>query len=146
MPKSEHINAGGGVVFRLTAGEPDVVLIFRRGFWDIPKGKLDPGESIEMCAAREVSEEIGVPIPVILSELCQTVHEYAEKKKKITKTTWWYAMVSRRSNFKPQGTEQIDQVKWVSLTEAKELVGFDNLRTVLNSFESWFNVTKAFHS
>ena len=57
--KHKHIIAAGGVVFRIEHEVVSILLIFRNGVWDLPKGKLEKGESIEMCASREVSEETG---------------------------------------------------------------------------------------
>ena len=55
--KFEVIQAAGGVV---TNDREELLLIFRRGKWDLPKGKLDPGETLEACALRETSEETGL--------------------------------------------------------------------------------------
>ena len=51
------IKAGGGLV-KNEKGE--VLFMFRKGKWDLPKGKLDPGETMDACAVREVMEETGV--------------------------------------------------------------------------------------
>ena len=51
------IQAGGGLVEN---EKGEVLFMFRRGKWDLPKGKLDPGETLEACALREVEEETGV--------------------------------------------------------------------------------------
>ncbi len=51
------VTAAGGLVEN---EKGEVLLIFRRGKWDLPKGKLDPGETIEQCAVREVEEETGL--------------------------------------------------------------------------------------
>ena len=55
MPK--QILAAGGLV---TNAQGEILWIFRRGFWDLPKGKLDDGETIQSCAIREVEEETGI--------------------------------------------------------------------------------------
>ena len=49
----KEISAGGGVVFNEFN---EVLFIYRRGFWDLPKGKIDPGETIEQTAVREVED------------------------------------------------------------------------------------------
>ena len=51
------IIAAGGLV---TNKHNELLMIFRRAKWDLPKGKLDEGESIEACAVREVEEETGI--------------------------------------------------------------------------------------
>ena len=54
-----RIQAGGGLVEN---EKGEILFMFRRGKWDLPKGKLDPGESLENCALREVKEETGIRI------------------------------------------------------------------------------------
>ena len=134
--KTEHIQACGGVVYRIVARDIHVLLIFRRGYWDIPKGKLEYNESIEMCAAREVSEEPGIEIPMIIQSLGATHHAYSMGEVRIKKTTHWFSMVTRSANFIAQLEEDIEQVEWVELKLAQKLVGFQNLRTVLSRFET----------
>lgn len=136
----KHITACGGVLYRnnesvgVMSDNLEVLLIFRRGFWDIPKGKLDPGESVPACAVREVSEEIGIPTPSIVRFLTLTSHLYEEKSVTVLKTTWWYAMVTGATSFTPQKSEGIQKMEWVPLTEAIERVGFENLKVVLRCF------------
>lgn len=143
-----HITAAGGVVFRISprtaqaasndVSEVEVLLIHRNGFWDLPKGKRDPGEPIPACAAREVSEEVDCEMPMLLNMIARTEHTYRQSGINIDKTTWWYAMVIKLGELKPQKDEGIDQVKWIELSEAKKMVGFDNLVQALIAFESWF--------
>lgn len=133
----EPIAAAGGVVFKYPKpeGEPEVLMIFRNGYWDLPKGKLEPGESIPMCAAREVSEEVGSHIPAIVQELGTTYHEYVQNGKMMGKTTYWYSMIfTVNETLIPQNEEGIEQVEWMQLSEAKEKAGFDNLRSILKNF------------
>lgn len=135
------IIAAGGVIFSKANhnGEPKVLLIYRNKLWDLPKGKLEKGESIPMCAAREVAEETGSEIPIIISELGTTYHEYQEKKKNIGKTTYWYSMIyPRNQKLLPQKSEAIEKIEWVELVKAKKIVAFENLREVLNKFEEQF--------
>ncbi len=136
----KSITAAGGIIFlKDEYTEPKVLLIYRNGLWDLPKGKLEKGESIPMCAAREVAEETGSELPIIISELGTTYHEYQEKKKNFGKTTYWYAMVYPRSqDLIPQKSEGIERMEWKLLSEAKELVAFDNLKEVLQRFEAQF--------
>lgn len=136
------VTAAGGVLFKKVEGGPQVLLIFRRGVWDLPKGKVEGEESIRECAQREVSEEVGCPLPGILQKLTTTYHEYDENGEHIGKTTHWYAMqISAEMNdgFTPEKKEDITDVAWIPLDEAREKVGFENLRSVLTNFEEWFN-------
>lgn len=135
-----NITAGGGVLFRISRkGHIKVLLIHRRGFWDIPKGKQEPDESIAHCAAREVMEEIGLQhLPMILAPLGTTEHEYEERGHAYHKTTHWFVMYTHERDFVPQLAEQIDQVKWKKLDEAFSVVKFDTLRQVLDRFRSFY--------
>lgn len=113
----------------------EVLLIFRNNVWDLPKGKLEKGESIEMCAAREVAEETGTELPMMISDLETTYHEYIEKGKEIGKTTYWYGMVfPRTQSLTPQLEEGIELIEWAPLSEAIKKVGFQNLVEVLQRF------------
>ncbi|MCC5926587.1 MAG: NUDIX domain-containing protein [Bacteroidetes bacterium] len=151
MPNKQpdtHITAAGGVLFRLPltsvqlpitdVGDVEVLLIYRNGFWDLPKGKRDVGESIPACAAREVAEEVDCHMPMLLNMISRTEHQYEQDGVRIAKTTWWYAMVIKPGELKPQKEEGIERVEWVKLPKAKKKVGFDNLVEALSAFEKWF--------
>jgi hypothetical protein len=83
------IMAGGGLVQN---EKNEVLLIFRRGKWDLPKGKLDKGESIEDCAIREVQEETGLLNISLEGPLMTTYHTYHEGSRYILKESHWYGM------------------------------------------------------
>lgn len=132
----ERITAAGGVVVDTLDKDSDhkVLLIHRRGVWDLPKGKLEEGESIEECAIREVSEEVGLKTePTVVAPLIQTYHEYERSNIRYGKTTHWYLMKLNSNNFEfiPQKEEGIEKVEWVPLERAKGKVGYDNLKEVL---------------
>lgn len=129
------IEAGGGVLFRNRNRHVEVLLIKRNGIWDLPKGKLEPDENIAECAVREVSEEVGIPFPDIHKFLCETYHEYIESEEKVGKKTYWYSMVvNKESTPVPQTEEGITEVLWMDITAARQMVGFENLKKVLDSF------------
>ena len=67
------VQAAGGMVKN---EKNETLLIFRRGKWDLPKGKLDKGESLEECAVREVEEETGLKNVKLVSPLIITYHTY----------------------------------------------------------------------
>jgi 8-oxo-dGTP pyrophosphatase MutT (NUDIX family) len=125
------VPAGGGVVVRRKGSFVQVLLILRRGLWDLPKGKIEPDESPESGALREVEEETGCRELRITADLGTTVHEYEEDGSMVLKRTWWYAMESGRPDLTPQYEEEIEALEWVDLPGASEKVAFDNLRTVL---------------
>ncbi|HEY0434268.1 MAG TPA: NUDIX domain-containing protein, partial [Chitinophagaceae bacterium] len=73
--KFKVVEAAGGLVRK---ADNSILMIFRRGRWDLPKGKLDEGESIENCAVREVGEETGLTAIRLIAPLCVTMHTYHE--------------------------------------------------------------------
>ncbi|MDZ7716003.1 MAG: NUDIX domain-containing protein [Balneolaceae bacterium] len=138
----EKIIAAGGVLFKVKKGDIYVLLIYRRGVWDLPKGKLEKGEDIEECAIREVKEEVGCSTPKSFGKLTTTYHEYEESGVDYGKTTHWYAMKTATENdFTPEVEEDIQKVAWVSLEKAVSKVGYNNLKEVLVSFKEWYTTT-----
>ncbi|MBS1591312.1 MAG: NUDIX domain-containing protein, partial [Bacteroidetes bacterium] len=85
------IIAAGGLVYN-ERGE--LLMIYRRGKWDLPKGKLDEGETIEMCAVREVKEETGLLEIALIKFTGKTYHNYFDiwLNEDVQKESWWYEM------------------------------------------------------
>ncbi len=90
------------------------LFIFRRGKWDLPKGKLDPGETIEEAAVREVQEECGIHHLQLGKKLCETFHIYYEKKKQYLKHSYWFAMQTEERKLAPQTEEDITDIRWIA--------------------------------
>lgn len=105
------IQAAGGLAYTLSQ---DVLLIFRRGKWDLPKGKLDEGESLETCAIREIEEETGLKNAVLEGLIQKTYHTYQENGEDILKETFWYYMKAEKQELHPQTDEDIEECRWVS--------------------------------
>lgn len=103
------VKAGGGVVFN---NRNELLFIFRRRKWDLPKGKLDRRETIEKCATREVFEETGIRNLEIVRELGQTYHIYLENSV-ILKETTWFLMFTEDIKVRPQFEEGIKKAVWV---------------------------------
>ncbi len=94
------IDAAGGVVYN---EQRAVLMIYRRGKWDLAKGKLDKGETIAECALREVSEETGLKTLTLEEKICDTYHIYAQNNEQLLKRTAWYRMKgSSADKLKPQ--------------------------------------------
>ena len=128
------IKAGGGYVLN---DRGDLLMIFRRGFWDLPKGKLDKGETIEECAIREVEEECGISRLSIISGAFSTFHLYNEKGKTIVKESVWYKMRSTdKSELVPQTEEDILEARWVATPVSSDLIdeAYLSIREVINYF------------
>jgi ADP-ribose pyrophosphatase YjhB (NUDIX family) len=106
------VKAAGGLILN---EKKEILLIFRRGSWDLPKGKLDDGETLEQCAVREVEEETGATNVKLLSPLTITYHTYHEGARFILKESHWYNMsVSGAQKLTPQTEEDIQEIKWVT--------------------------------
>jgi len=107
------ITAAGGVVRKGN----DILMIYRKGKWDLPKGKAEKGESIEQTAAREVEEECCVTVK-LLGKIGKTYHTYLHKNKRVLKKTYWYAMdLESDELMRPQIEEEIEKVVWMNETE-----------------------------
>lgn len=105
----KNIAAAGGVVYN---ADGNILMIFRRSFWDLPKGKIDKGESEPAAAVREVQEETGIQNIVLGDFITTTYHIYTLKEKRILKPTYWYKMTTTDIDLTPQTEEDIEQAIW----------------------------------
>jgi 8-oxo-dGTP pyrophosphatase MutT (NUDIX family) len=122
--------AAGGVV---TNKNGKVLFIYRNEKWDLPKGKLDKGESLEECAVREVMEETGVQDLVIENFLRTTYHVFKRNGKYKLKEVHWYAMkTSYDGKLKGEKKEGIVKVKWKGPQKIKEALdnSYTNIRVL----------------
>jgi 8-oxo-dGTP pyrophosphatase MutT (NUDIX family) len=112
---AEGVVAAGGIVAN-ERGE--VLCIFRRGFWDLPKGKVDMGETIVHAAQREVTEETGIETELEDAEPIKTYHCYVLKGTESIKETHWYKMkLNGSEKTVPQTEEDITAISWMSKDE-----------------------------
>ena len=132
----KKIIAGGGVVVN---ENNQVLFIYRRKKWDLPKGKLDPGEDIKACAIREVMEETGIRDLTIGNLIIVTTHSYEENGMNMQKETHWFEMKAStvdNSTLTPQLEEDIEKIEWVSPENLEEYLSetYTTIQQVLNSW------------
>ncbi len=127
-----YIEAAGGLV-KNTEGQ--ILFIYRLGKWDLPKGKVEVGETTELAAVREVEEECGINNLKINKFITHTYHIYFDTRLRL-KTTYWYEMFYEgNEELIPQTEEGIGIAQWKSKTEIPELLNhtYENIKTVLSS-------------
>lgn len=113
IARMKKIIAAGGLV-KNEKGE--LMMMFRRGYWDLPKGKLDDGETIEECAVREVKEETGLRHIKLGKKIGITHHAYFDVHilSFVKKETHWFEMLAKgNEKLIPQTDEDIVEIKWV---------------------------------
>jgi 8-oxo-(d)GTP phosphatase len=130
------VYAAGGVVSK----GREILMIHRLNKWDLPKGKIEPGEDAIAAAVREVAEECSVEaIPI--KKLGVTWHNYKQKGMHILKETTWYAMdCVQDAEMKPQETEGISQVAWLATNELQPALSnsYASIRYVLGLYYNNF--------
>ena len=121
-PEAVEVKAAGGVVWRRSAGgAPEFVAVHRPRYddWSLPKGKLDPGETWEQAALREVEEEVGLKCR-LLEELEPTSYEDRKGRAKVVR--YWLMEPKRDREFKPN--DEVDEIRWLSPEEAAQALSY----------------------
>lgn len=132
----QKIIAAGGLVLNESS---ELLMIYRRGFWDLPKGKLDDGETIEHCAIREVQEETGLKNIHINKFIGITYHQYFDKyfQQEVNKETHWFLMnASSNEKLIPQTEEDIEAIKWVAKKDVAAYMqkSYKNIAEIVEKF------------
>ena len=133
-----NIEAAGGIVVN---PENKILFIHRLGKWDLPKGKIEVGESRELAAVREVEEECGIFDLQLKDFINSTYHIYTERNgDKVLKTTYWFEMYYEGTGTpKPQTEEGITEVGWKNEGEIESEIlpsTFQNIKLILNDFKN----------
>jgi 8-oxo-dGTP pyrophosphatase MutT (NUDIX family) len=107
----KNIKAAGGLVIN---EKKQILMIFRRSKWDLPKGKVEENETIEQAAVREVEEETGIKVDSLKELLKTTFHIYLHNGKYCLKENYWFKMKSHsKYPLTPQVEEDIEKIEWV---------------------------------
>jgi len=129
------IAAGGLVVNQ----EDKILFIYRNGKWDLAKGKLDKGESIENAAIREVEEETGVK-KIKLGKLLEITYHVFKRNGvyKLKETHWFLMKTSYKGKLIPQHEEGIEIVDWKAASEVSEALknSYHNIKSVITTYEN----------
>ena len=127
-----EVQAAGGVVTRQGAdGALEVALVHRPkyGDWSLPKGKLDPGESFEDAAVREVHEETGMRCG-LERELGQATYRDSKGRPKVVR---YWLMAPLDGDFAPN--DEVDQLEGMSLDEARNRLSYDFDRELMTQLD-----------
>jgi 8-oxo-dGTP diphosphatase len=129
------VQAAGGVVLRRTDGGPvEVALIHRPAYddWTLPKGKLNPGETHEEAALREVKEETGLVCH--LGDPAGQVN-YRDRKGRPKVVRYWTMdpVGTTQGEFVPN--DEVDRLRWIPLAEAPPVLTYDHDRQILESLK-----------
>ncbi|MCZ2102575.1 MAG: NUDIX domain-containing protein [Chitinophagales bacterium] len=131
-----EIEAGGGLV-RNDRGE--YLFIFRRGSWDLPKGKIEENETKKEATLREISEETGIEKMNIVRKLAVTRHTYRSNVgKRVIKKSHWYLVDTVKQPLIPQKNEDIEKAVWMTLDEffSKKRQVYPNILDVIHKQSS----------
>ena len=138
-PDTAEVKASGGVVWRRApGGSAELVVVHRPRYddWSLPKGKLDPGETWEEAALREVLEEVGLRCR--LGDELPSVR-YRDNKGREKAVRYWLMEPDERSGEATAGGEasgrgrsaapftpndEVDEMRWVGFGAAAELLTY----------------------
>jgi 8-oxo-dGTP pyrophosphatase MutT (NUDIX family) len=124
---TEIVQAAGGLIVRRQQATLEVVVVHRPAHedWSFPKGKLEPGETFELAALREVREETGMA--------CRLVRfightEYVDRKGRPKAVAYW-VMAAEGGFFTPN--EEVDELRWLTLDDAAARVTYPRDRELI---------------
>jgi len=116
--KLRVVTAAGGMVIN---DKDEILFIYRKKRWDLPKGKTEKNETIEASAIREVEEETGVEGLKVTKFLQKTYHIFKRKGRYRLKVTHWYEMrTSYDGELRPETKEGIEKAKWKDLKKSQK--------------------------
>lgn len=128
------VPAAGGLVIN---PKNEILFIFRNGIWDLPKGRIEQGETIETAAIREVEEECGIFNLTLVKPLVTTYHTYYQGRIKLKQTYWFLMTSDYEKELIPQIEEGITQVQFKKETEIDKTLqnSYTNIKLVYDSYQ-----------
>lgn len=128
------IPAAGGLVLN---PKKEVLFIYRNSIWDLPKGRIEKGESIKTAAIREVEEECGIFNLTIIKKLTTTYHIYFQNGMKLKETHWFLMNSNYNKELTPQLEEGITEVVFKNEELTKEALknSYENIKLVYDIYK-----------
>lgn len=129
-----YLEAAGGLVKNKNN---EILFIYRLGKWDLPKGKVEEGETTEIAALREVEEECGISNVKLLDFITHTYHIYFQENLKLKGTYWYNMSYEGNQQLIPQEEEGIGIAEWKKRDDVPEILKntYENIKIVLNKIE-----------
>jgi 8-oxo-dGTP diphosphatase len=126
----KRIEAAGGVVMRRGEDETEVAVVHRPRYddWSFPKGKLDPGETFEEAALREVREETGL-VCRLGPELAFAHYDDNKGRPKVVR--YWLMAVIEDPGFEPN--DEVDELRWLTPADANDLLTYSRDRKLVRT-------------
>lgn len=120
----------GAIVYRKFHGNTELLLIKNAngGHWSFPKGHVEPGETEEETALREIKEETDIDVALVPG--FREVITYTPKKD-ICKDVIYFLGKALTYDYTPQESE-VAQIKWVEINHANSILNYDNDRQLVN--------------
>ncbi len=130
------IEGAGGIVFN---EKNEILFIYRRGIWDLPKGKIEQNESADQAALREVKEECGIGNLKLIGFHKKTHHIFKEKGRRKMKITHWYIMqASSHEKTNPQKIEGIEKVEWLEPQQVLEQNIYTSIKHLIRELNRFY--------
>lgn len=127
---SSVIQAVGGCVYRYRDGQIELLLIRKKhGYWTLPKGKNEPGETDAMAVLREVHEETGIT-GCLGAQVRQVAYTISKKNKPVPKVVTYYLIYAQGGELVPSKKERIEKLRWFTLQAALKRIGRGRVRKV----------------
>ena len=116
----EKVLAAGGIIIDENSGERRVLLVHRPRYddWSFPKGKLDPGETVEEAALREVREETGVKCRIVRQFAVMSYHYRTRNKGRLKPKAVHYFLMEPVTRRIRVPVDEVDLADWFTLEEA----------------------------
>lgn len=132
------IEAAGGLIKN---NNNKYLFIYRRGKWDLPKGKINKGETPYDTAIREVHEETGLNCVRIINEINKTYHIYRLKDRLVLKKTYWFLMLNEGTDdITIQTEEDIEKAFWFDEKCLNNILN-DSYESLKDVYNTHFSIT-----